>query len=49
MTDKNTIIEVQGTAEHGSFTATELTQLLQLAEKGTKELIQKQKEVLGVN
>ncbi len=49
MTDKNTIIEVQGTAEHGSFTATELSQLLQLAEKGTKELIQKQKEVLGVN
>lgn len=48
MTDKNTIIEVQGTAEHGAFTSLELTQLLQLAEKGTQQLIQKQKEVLEV-
>ncbi len=48
MTDKNSLIEIQGTAEHGSFTATEFSKLLVLAEKGIKELIQKQKDVLGV-
>lgn len=48
MTDKNSLIEIQGTAEHGSFTATEFSKLLELAEKGIKELIQKQKDVLGV-
>ena len=49
MTDKKTLIEIQGTAEHASFTKDEFLSLLQLAEKGTQELIQKQKEVLGVN
>ncbi|MBO7244851.1 MAG: ribonuclease PH [Alphaproteobacteria bacterium] len=48
MTDKGTLIEVQGTAENGSFTPDELTELLKLAQKGINELIQKQKEVLGV-
>lgn len=48
MTDKNTLIEIQGTAEHGAFTSDEFMSLMKLAQKGTSELIQKQKEVLGV-
>lgn len=48
MTDKGTLIEVQGTAENGSFTPEELTELLKLAQKGIGELIEKQKNVLGV-
>ena len=48
MTDKGTLIEVQGTAENGSFTPEELTELLKLAQKGIGELIDKQKNVLGV-
>lgn len=48
MTDKNTLIEIQGTAEHGAFSKEEFLSLLSLAEKGTAELIQKQKQVLGV-
>ena len=48
MTDKNTLIEVQGTAEEGAFTPDELMKLMALAQKGTRELIEKQKQVLGV-
>lgn len=48
MTDKNTLIEIQGTAENGAFSKEEFLSLLSLAEKGTTELIQKQKQVLGV-
>ena len=48
MTDKGTLIEIQGTAENGSFTPEELTELLKLAQKGIGELIEKQKNVLGV-
>ena len=48
MTDKGTLIEIQGTAENGSFTPEEFTELLKLAQKGINELIEKQKSVLGV-
>ncbi len=48
MTDKETLIEIQGTAEHGAFTANELQELLGLAQKGIRELIAKQKEVLSL-
>ncbi len=48
MTDKGTLIEIQGTAENGSFTPEEFTELLKLAQKGVNELIEKQKNVLGV-
>lgn len=48
MTDQETLIEVQGTAEHGAFTPTELTELMTLAQKGIQELIKAQKQVLGV-
>ncbi|MBQ7412753.1 MAG: ribonuclease PH [Alphaproteobacteria bacterium] len=40
------IIEVQGTAERGTFSPEEYTKLLALAQKGIGELIQKQRAVL---
>jgi ribonuclease PH len=46
MTGKGRIVEVQGTAEGGPFSKTELGRLLALGEKGIKTLIKKQKEVL---
>ncbi len=48
MTDHNELIEIQGTAEHGTFTPQELTELLTLAQKGIHELIEKQKAVLNI-
>lgn len=46
MTDQGNIIEIQGTAEKRPFTPEELDQLLNLAKKGIKELINAQKAVL---
>ena len=46
MNGKGGIIEIQGTAEHGAFTPDEYLELLKLAQKGIKELIQKQKEAI---
>lgn len=48
MTDKDTLIEIQGTAEHGAFTPSEFQELMTLAQKGIKELIAKQKAVLNI-
>ena len=48
MTDKDTLIEIQGTAEHGAFTPNEFQELMILAQKGIKELIKKQKFVLSL-
>jgi len=47
MTDKNEFVEIQGTGEETTFSRTELNELLDLAEKGIKSLIQIQKDVLG--
>lgn len=47
MTGKGKFVEVQGTAEGNPFKKAELSDLLELAEKGINELIQQQKEVLG--
>lgn len=47
MTDKGEYIEVQGTGEKYPFSYDMLNTLLQLGSKGTKELIEKQKEALG--
>ena len=41
------IIEVQGTAEEGSFSHRQLNQLIDLAQKGTNELLEAQREALG--
>ncbi|MGM0397230.1 MAG: ribonuclease PH [Bacillota bacterium] len=40
-------VEVQGTGENSTFSRKELDELLDLAEKGTGELIELQKELLG--
>ncbi len=48
MNDKGEFVEIQGTAEGKAFTRSELEKLLNLAEKGIKELIKIQKKVLGV-
>jgi ribonuclease PH len=40
-------VEIQGTAEDGSFSGEELTALMAAAEKGTQELIAMQRAVLG--
>ena len=47
MTGSGRFIEVQGTAEGEPFTRAEMDALLQLAEKGIRELIVMQKEVLA--
>lgn len=46
MTESTKLIEVQGTAEKRPFDRKELNILINLAEKGVKELIEIQKEVL---
>ena len=46
MNDSGQIIEIQATAEKKPFSKKEFDKLLALAEKGIKELIQIQKEVL---
>jgi len=40
-------VEVQGTGEHGCYSRTELNQLLDLAEKGVKELMDAQVAAMG--
>ncbi|WP_422486119.1 ribonuclease PH [Gudongella sp. DL1XJH-153] len=47
MGDGGKYVEVQGTGENSTFSRKELDQLLDLAEKGTSELIELQKEILG--
>ncbi|MEO2082545.1 MAG: ribonuclease PH [Desulfurobacteriaceae bacterium] len=48
MTDKGEFAEVQGTGEGRPFSREELERLLNLAEKGIMELVEKQKSALGV-
>lgn len=44
MNDENKFIEIQGTAEGTAFSKEELDQLLNLADSGIRELIEKQKQ-----
>ncbi len=46
MTESGRIVEIQGTGEESTFTKDELDKMFDLAKKGIKELIEKQKEVL---
>ncbi|HBB33928.1 MAG TPA: ribonuclease PH [Cyanobacteria bacterium UBA9273] len=46
MNEQLSIIEVQGTAEEGSFNRHQLNQMLDLAEKGIQELLEAQRCVL---
>ncbi|SMP10453.1 ribonuclease PH [Desulfurobacterium pacificum] len=48
MTDKGEFAEIQGTAEGETFSRDILNTMLNLGEKGIKELIEIQKSVLGV-
>jgi len=47
MTEDGSLIEVQGTGEERPFTRAEHTKLLNLATRGVKSLIAKQKKALG--
>ncbi len=46
MTQSGKIVEVQGTAEGRPFTREQMAQLMDLAEKGIGELLEKQKDLL---
>jgi ribonuclease PH len=47
MTGSGLFIEVQGTAERVAFSKEQMTQMTELAEKGIREIIEKQKEIVG--
>jgi ribonuclease PH len=47
MTGKGSFVEVQGTAEAVPFNKGEMDRMVTLAEGGIRELVQKQKELLG--
>lgn len=47
MTDTGELIEVQGTGEEAPFTRAQMNQMLDLAEEGIMELIERQKIVIG--
>lgn len=47
MTDKGEFVEVQGTGEERPFSRNDLNKLLELGEKGNKELIKAQRAALG--
>ncbi len=46
-TGKGDFVEIQGTAEHTPFTLDQMSQMIELARKGTGELIEMQREVLA--
>jgi len=48
MAEDGNFIEVQGTAEGETFSRKELNEMLDLGEKGVRELISLQKSVLGL-
>ena len=48
MTESGKLVEIQGTAEEQAFTRDQLNQMLDLAEKGIKEIIAAQREALGI-
>lgn len=47
MTHKNEFIEVQGTAEEGTFSRQQLLNMMEIAEGGCKELFQHQEKIVG--
>lgn len=46
MNDNLNLIEIQGTAEEGSYSRAQLNQILDVAEKGIKELLELQRQAL---
>ncbi|MGL5244921.1 MAG: ribonuclease PH [Sarcina sp.] len=49
MTDEGDFIEIQGTGEERPFSREELNELLSLAERGAKQMIQVQKDTLKID
>lgn len=49
MTGSGTIVEIQGTAEEAPFRKEQFLELLGLAEKGIAELVQHQRQTLGLS
>lgn len=47
MTDKNEFIEIQGTAEEGTFSRQQMLDMMTLAEKGCEQLFQEQAKWIG--
>ncbi|MDH4659060.1 MAG: ribonuclease PH [Corynebacterium pyruviciproducens] len=47
MKENGAFVEIQGTGEHGDFTRDQLATLLDLGEKGCRQLVEKQKEALA--
>lgn len=47
MTNQNQFVEVQGTAEEGTFSRDQLFQMMNIAEAGCQELFRKQAAVIG--
>ncbi|MCK8815839.1 ribonuclease PH [Natroniella sulfidigena] len=47
MTGEGEVIEIQGTGEESPFSRENLTELVELAEQGIKELVKYQREALG--
>ncbi|MCC2679118.1 MAG: ribonuclease [Pseudobdellovibrio sp.] len=47
MTDKNEFIEIQGTAEEGTFTRQQLLDMMELAEVGCQELFREQEKLIS--
>ncbi|MDS0528524.1 ribonuclease PH [Clostridium sp. SHJSY1] len=49
MTDESNFVEIQGTGEESPFSRAELNELLDLGEKGIKQMIQAQKDILKMD
>ena len=49
MTNEGGVVEIQGTGEESPFSRNELNELLDLGEKGIKQMIQAQKDVLKMD
>jgi ribonuclease PH len=47
MTDQGRFVELQGTAEFGSFSKEELDEMMNLAQQGCQELFQHQAKIIG--
>lgn len=47
MTDKNDFIEIQGTAEDGTFSKQQLLDMMSLAEQGCQQLFVEQEKLIG--
>jgi len=47
MTERQEVVEIQGTAEDRPFSMRNLSQLIELAETGIQQVVEKEKEIIG--